>query len=272
VTPDQITATIAAASFLPALLAVAKSGTDAGTSPGGPHTASIILAVLGPAYAIYSRSVGEGWHLDLSGALWASACATMLILAVATVMTREGWRLGVLAVPYAAALAVIAAIRDQTLGISGAVIAGGPTAWLAVHAALSIGTYAIATMGAVAATAGLIQQRALKHKTRTPLNRRLPSLADCDRLQTRFIALCAGLLGLGLASGVATSLVRDGAVLTLDHKTVFGFVAFAVLVVLLIADRRGNVRTRQLGRAVLAAYLLLTLAYIGVKVVTDVLL
>ncbi len=269
--PDSITTVLAISSFLPALVAVVKTPTEAATVDG-PRMAALGIAVVGVGYALYDRSSSSGWHIDLSGALWASAAATLIVLAGVSLTQREGWRIATLAVPYATALGALAAARDITMGGSGEVLAAGPSAWLAVHAVLSVATYAIATVGAMAASAGWMQQRALKQKTPTAFSRRLPSLAACDRIQTRLMALCAVVLGLGLITGAATSIVRDGVLVAIDHKTVFGLLAFLLIIGLLFADRRGSLRTRQVGRTVLVAYLLLTLAYIGVKFVTDIVL
>jgi ABC-type uncharacterized transport system permease subunit len=63
-----------------------------------------------------------------------------------------------------------------------------------------------------------------------------------------------------------------GRLLPLDHKTLFSLAAFAVIGGLLLARYRQGIRGRRLTRLALLAWLLLTLAYPGVKFVTDVLL
>ena len=50
------------------------------------------------------------------------------------------------------------------------------------------------------------------------------------------------------------------------------FLTFLVIVVLLFAHGRTGLRGRRASRLILLAYLLLTLAYPGVKFVTDVLM
>lgn len=265
-TATAVTSILAALALLPALIASLKPRDRA----DGIYRAAVALAVFGPGYWLISSGV-HGWTRDLTGALWASVAATTLVYAVISLLTRAGWRLGVIVFPYVSVIAVIAVLRGAVTSPSD-IIHGGPAGWLVVHAVTSVLTYAVATMGAIAAAAGFIQQRALKHKAPTNLSRRLPSLADCDALQIRLLGLCAVVLGFGLLSGTATSLARQGAWFSLDHKTILGALAFIVVTVLLVANRHGDVRARQIGRAALAAYLLLTLAYLGVKVVTDVLM
>lgn len=257
---------LAALSLLPALIASLKRRERFDAI----YLVALALGILGPGYWLIAVGV-EGWTAGLVGALWASVCGTMAVFAAISVSTRAGWQLGVIVVPYVSIIAAIAAAMTIAAGDI-THMDGGPKGWLIVHAAASVLTYAVATVGALAATAGFIQQRALKEKSPTGLSRRLPSLADCDRLQVRLLALCALVLGVGLISGTATSLAREGIWFDVDHKTVLGALAFAVLASLLVANRQGGVRARQIGRAALVAYLLLTLAYLGVKFVTEVLL
>ena len=65
---------------------------------------------------------------------------------------------------------------------------------------------------------------------------------------------------------------ETGRLLIGDHKTLLSLAAFAIIgLVLLLAAQRG-LRGRRAARVVLVAWLLLTLAYTGVKFVTDILL
>ena len=83
---------------------------------------------------------------------------------------------------------------------------------------------------------------------------------------------CAIVLACGLVSGMASQYFVDGSIFTLGHKAVLSLIALVVIVVLLVVHRRTGIRGRRAARIVLLAYLLLTLAYPGVKFVTDVLL
>jgi ABC-type uncharacterized transport system permease subunit len=66
--------------------------------------------------------------------------------------------------------------------------------------------------------------------------------------------------------------VTSGEFFTLSHKTLLAVLAFLVIGLLLLLHYRSGLRGRRAARVVLVAYLLLTLAYPGVKFVTDVLL
>ncbi|CAN0547040.1 unnamed protein product, partial [Laminaria digitata] len=57
-----------------------------------------------------------------------------------------------------------------------------------------------------------------------------------------------------------------------SHKTALSIATFAIIVFLLAVHIRTGIRGRRAARYVLVAYLLITLAYPGVKFVTDVVL
>jgi len=76
-----------------------------------------------------------------------------------------------------------------------------------------------------------------------------------------------------LQIGLAFSIFKlSGRILLLDHTTLFSVLAFAVIGVLLGLHYGSGLRGRRAARWVLVAYLLLTLAFLGVKFVTDVLI
>jgi len=71
---------------------------------------------------------------------------------------------------------------------------------------------------------------------------------------------------------MAVRYFATGTLLEVDHKTLFSLLTFAVIGLLLVARYRQGLRGRRAARLVLLAYLLLTLAYPGVKFATEILL
>lgn len=234
----------------------------------GVYWAVLGLAVLGPVIWLVARSDGE-WRTEFSTAIWVTVTATLLIFTATALITREGWRLSPVVMPYMAILAFIAVIWENA-GQGGPESLDNP--WIIFHILISVLTYAVATTAACAAFAAYLKERALKNKSQSPLIQRLPSVSDCDTLQVGLLILGEMVLALGLVTGIAASVVHGGDVLPTDHKSVFAFLAFIVIGILLYIHKRSGVRGRQAARLVLAAYLLLTLAYPGVKFVTDVLI
>ncbi len=232
--------------------------------------ATLIVAVVGPIVWLVIRSEG-GWHSDFASTLWITVACTLACYGAVSILTRQGWQLAPIIMPYMALLALIATIWDN----AGALPQETPfnsNPWVLFHVLVSVITYAVVTTGACAALAGYLRERSLKNKQPTSFTQKLPSMADCDTLQLKLLSFAELVLGLGLITGMAASLNKDGFLLHFDHKTVLAVLAFVVIGVLLIAQRKSGVRGQQVTRLILAAYLLLTLAYPGVKFVTDVLL
>ena len=256
---------------LSALIALVPSSLAALRRDAGRDTlfwTLLAVAVAGPLVWAVVQMAGT-WRTGLSTSLWVTVAASMVVFAATAMMTQQAWRLTPLMVPYMAALGALAMVWQQVP--QGQLAAAAPAGWIQVHIAVSVGTYALVTIAAVAALAAFLQQRALKAKRPTALTRLLPSVADCEFLLVRLLILGEIVLALGLATGMATQYRETGAVLVFDHKTVLTITAFAVIGGLLIAHFRSGVRGRMAARLVLLAYLLLTLGYPGVKFVTDVL-
>tara|TARA_R100001143_G_scaffold59946_1_gene58997 strand:- start:21166 stop:21732 length:567 start_codon:yes stop_codon:yes gene_type:complete len=176
-------------------------------------------------------------------------------------------RLIVLALPYLAFLigfAILSNRGDHNL-------AQPPDIWVIVHIIVAVMTYALLTLAAVAALAVFIKERALKAKRSGAVASVLPSVAEGESLQDRLMATCEGVLGLGLVTGIAIHVEHGQRLLEPDHKTVLTFAAFVVIGVLLILQRYSGLRGRRASQFVMMAYLLVTLAYPGVKFVSDVL-
>jgi ABC-type uncharacterized transport system permease subunit len=145
-----------------------------------------------------------------------------------------------------------------------------PAGWLQVHILVSVVAYGLLTLAAVAGAAVALQERALKTKHPTAFSRQLPAVAEGEALQERLLIASAIVLAVALASGSALSWRETGVLLRLDHKTVLSLATFVVIVVLLWLHHGQGLSGRRAARYVLVAYLLLTLAYPGVKFVTDV--
>ena len=226
------------------------------------------VALAGPtAYSLIELT--GPWKTGLSAALWLSVTASMAIFLVLAALLREAWRLAPLLLSYLILLGALGAVWSQVPMSRG--LRAPVEAWLGVHIAVSLATYGLCTIAAVAAGAVLLQERALKRKAPTALTHMLPSVSDASRLQFHLLAASAAVLALGIATGMAEQLLTSGRVLAFDHKTLLSLLAFGVIGLLLILHQRTGLRGQGAARVVLLAYLLLTLAYPGIKFVTEVL-
>jgi len=214
--------------------------------------------------------VGGAWHTGFSIALWVSIAASLIVFIIVSLVADQAWRLTPLLFPYLFLLGIVATIWAQA---SGRPLAGdAPAGWLGLHIVVAVLTYALMTIGVVAGFAVVLQERALKRKRPTALTHLLPSVANGERLQMGLLAAGEIVLAAGLASGIATEYLETGRLLILDHKTILSLIAFVFVGALLISHHRAGVRGRHAARYALIAYLLITLAYPGVKFVTDVLM
>jgi len=230
----------------------------------------LLVAVAGPLIWVLVSMAG-GWRTDLATTLMVTIAATMAIYAVICVLASHTWRLAPLVSGYMVLLGIIAAIWSQVTHQPLSSI-GSTSGWIGIHIGVSVGTYALVTLAAIAALAAFLQERALKNKRSTALSRLLPSVADCEGLEVRLLVLGEIVLAIGLATGMALQFAETRTLLIIDHKTILTITTFAVIGGLLAAHFKTGLRGRQAARIVLLAYLLLTLGYPGVKFVTDVIL
>ncbi len=229
--------------------------------------AAVAVAVAGPvAYSLVL--LGGGWPTGLAPALWVSIAITMVIFAILAAASREAWRLRPLLLPYLIVLGVTAVVWGRVP--AQAELVAAPDAWLGLHIAASVATYGLCTLAAVAAAAAFLQERALKGKRPTALSRVLPSISDASLLEVRLLAVSEAVLALGIVTGMARDYLSSGQLFHFDHKTLLAVLAFLVIGTLLVLHFRIGLRGQRAARLVLVAYLLLTLAYPGVKFITDV--
>jgi ABC-type uncharacterized transport system permease subunit len=252
---------------LASLVPAAVVGTR--TTGGGGLAATVAVAVLG-AWSWLAAHLHNAWPTGFSTALWFTVAATLLVFLAASALDRRAWRLGPALYPYLVLIGAIATVWSQ------AAAAGPPVqshpAWFLVHAVISVATYALATLAAIAGVAVLVQERAVRRRAPSSFSRLLPSIADAEVLEFRLLLAAEIVLGLGLVTGVALATLPGEMGLRLDHKTLLSVLAFLALAALLAIHRRSGLRGRRAAQWVLAGYLLLTLAYPGVKFVREVLI
>lgn len=254
---------VALASLLPAAILPLRAGAGRDASFWG----GIGLAMIGTA-AFALALVSGKWQTDVGTALWASIAACTILFAGTAWFSPPSWRLAPLLMPYLTAMGVLASVvRGDPRPMAG----GAPAIWVDLHIVIAVLTYSLLTLAAVASLAVFLQEQALKRKRPTSLTRMLPAVIEGERLAGRLLAASELVLGLGLASGMATQYFESGVILRFDHKTLLSLIAFGLIGALLLGHRVCGVRGRVAARVVLVAYLLMTLAYPGVKFVTQVL-
>lgn len=256
---------------LSALASLVPAGFIRADADGAVRIRWILLAVAiaGPSVWILDNIAG-GWRTGLAPALWLAILASLIAFAGLLAIERGAAKLAPLLVGYLVWLGFLATIWEHApeRPLVGAV----PEGWLVAHILLAIFAYGLLTLAAVASLAVFLQERALRAKRPTAFTRSLPSVAEGESLLARLLMASGTVLGFALVSGSSLSWFTMHRLLVLDHKTILSFATFVAIGILLIVHSRGGLSGRRAARYVLFAYLLLTLAYPGVKFVTDVLM
>ena len=255
---------VALVALVPAALVPLRSG----ARRDGPFWGGVGLAVAGTV-AFSIALVSGAWQTDLGTALWVSVAATTALFAILSAATSSSWRLAPLLMPYLVAVGLAASVvRGAPRPMTG----GAPAIWIDLHILVSVLTYALLTLAAVASLAVFLQERALKRKRPTRLTRMLPAVVESERLSGLLLLAGEVILGIGILTGLATQYFETGSLWKPDHKTLLSLVAFGLISALLLGHKVCGVRGRVAARVVLVSYLLLTLAFPGVKFVTQVLM
>jgi len=228
------------------------------------------VATVGPLLMLIVKLAGT-WHTDLTTSIWATMTATMILFTTIAMFTKESWKLAPLISGYMIFLGILASVSNDNQ--TGYLLQPGLSSiWLEIHIFISITTYALVTISAIASFSATYQEYSFKKKIKNSLNLMLPSVRDCDSLVVLLLTISETILGLGLISGIVVEYYTYDHLFSLNHKSILTVSAFVVIGMLLIAHFRIGLRGKRAARYVLSAYLLMTLGYPGVKFVTEILL
>jgi ABC-type uncharacterized transport system permease subunit len=252
-----------------ALVPVARGGGTIAEARNGLYWSLLGVAIAGPALWV-AVQLGGAWHTGLAPALWLSIAVSLILFAIVAATSRVAWRLTPLLLAYLFLLGVLATIWQHAP--ERPMTSNPPAAWLQAHILVSVVAYGLLTLAAVAGTGVFLQERALKLKRPTSFTHQLPSIAEGERLQARLLAASEAVLAVALITGMTIEWIERRTLLLFDHKIVLSVATFIVIGLLLWLHHRAGLGGRRGARYVLFAYLLLTLAYPGVKFVTDVLI
>lgn len=256
------------AAFLVLIPALAYSLRQGSGKPNGLFWLLHLVAFFGPAGLTLSWSFQE-LSVGFATTLWMVVSAVLFVFLLFCLAITEMKRLSPLLMGYLTVLGLLALLWSHAAqGESGAL----PQGWLLAHVLLSLLSFAMATLAAVAGVAVLIQERSLHSRRESRFAEILPSISDSQMIQVRMLKGAALLLGLGIVTGMGQSYVSGQGLLDLSHKSLFSYLALALLLGLLFLHYRSGLRGRRAARLILVIYLFLVLAFPGVKFVTEVLM
>lgn len=139
-----------------------------------------------------------------------------------------------------------------------------------IHILLSVLAYSLLTIAAVQAILVAIQDNHLRNKRPGGFIRALPPLQTMEGLLFQVIALGFIMQSLSLFSGLL--FIEDIFAQHLVHKTVLSVIAWLVFAILLWGRWRFGWRGRTAIRWTLSGFATLALAYLGVKVVLEIII
>lgn len=224
-----------------------------------------LFAVMLHGWLLEQSIAGEnGLILGFSNAVSLLAGTIVLVLLLVAAF-RPVENLGIVILPLAAVGIVIAqwapdAGRRVSLSEPG----------LELHIILSVVAYALLTIAAMQAVLLAIQESHLRRRRPGGLIRQLPPMQTMEQLLFQMLSLGFVLLTLSLLSGFL--FIEDLFAQHLVHKTALSLVAWSVFALLLWGRWRFGWRGRTAIRWTLAGFVFLMLAYLGSKVVLELIL
>ena len=141
-----------------------------------------------------------------------------------------------------------------------------------LHFAIAMLAYSLFIVATIHALLMLAEEKWLHRGVLPPFLRSLPPLLEMEALLFRILLAGFVLLTLTVASGVFFSEQLFGKPVQANHKTVFGIVSWLIFGGLLAGHYFRGWRGRQAVRWTLAGFTALMLAYIGSKVVLEIIL
>ena len=142
----------------------------------------------------------------------------------------------------------------------------------ALHFGIAMLAYSLFIVATVHALMMLAEEKWLRRGVLPPFLRSLPPLLEMEALLFRILLAAFVLLTLTLVSGVLFSEELFGKPLTFSHKSVFGIASWFIFGGLLAGHYFRGWRGRKAVRWTLAGFTLLLLAYLGSKVVLELIL
>jgi ABC-type uncharacterized transport system permease subunit len=141
-----------------------------------------------------------------------------------------------------------------------------------LHFAIAMLAYSLFIVATVHALLMLAEEKWLHRGVLPPFLRTLPPLLEMEALLFRILLAAFVLLTLTVVSGLFFSEQLFGKPLTLTHKTVFGILSWFIFAGLLAGHYFRGWRGRKAVHWTLAGFTALLLAYIGSKVVLELIL
>jgi ABC-type uncharacterized transport system permease subunit len=244
------------------------NNTPASSAKKGPLIALLLIASI--AFTLWGGFKLEilseqGIHLSLASS---SAIAILLIQSMYLIgVWQHGIRgLGLFLLPLTAVSLLLIPVLPESSADHWI-----PTSSIleSSHLLLSLLAYATLTLAAIHALMHLQLDSALKKKQLSPSMQAMPSLFEIETHLFAQVRWATWLLALGILTGLSWQWVEFQHFALLNHKVLLALFAFGVLALLLAKHKKAGWHGRRSSHMVLSAYVLLLLAYFGVKLINS---
>ncbi len=213
-----------------------------------------------------------GWERSFTATLWVTVAVSSILYAAIASRSLVLRDLVVLFYPYMFWMAVAALIWEHAEPDSVKQASESMDPWFWSHIVTAVLTYSLLTISAVVALGVILKEQALKRKSPGLLSQRLPAVMEAEALQHRLLLVAEVVLALGLMTGMGAQYWQTGSLIVADHKTLLSLFSFIIIGLLLFAGYKFGIRGRRASQTLLLAYLLVSLAYPGVKFVSEILM
>ena len=230
---------------------------------------SILIIVTVCIYGLSSLvAIQNGWDNGVAAALRLTIFFTVFWFAVLCITSKIAIKLAVFVLPYLTMLS-FAVFTLNVLGSENTINKEISSVWISFHILMSLSTYATISLATMAAFSVFLSQLSIKNKRPNIFVNFLPAINEADRLQTILLVISLFVLFIGILTGMTVEYLKSGKVIAMDHKTILSFCTFALISLLLITNKLFGLRGRFLSRLILVAYFLISLGYLGVKVISQ---
>lgn len=225
---------------------------------------ALMTSMMVTLYALFRLEPITNWGLNFHLAAAVAICVLIVQYVYVIGLLRHGTRgLGLFLLPATAVpLLIIPLLSNNTIlrfEVSSVMEAS--------HLLLSLLAYAILTLAALHAVMHLLLDRALKRKQIGPITQAMPSLLEVENHMYSQVGTATLILTLGIMSGLTWQWEELGHFSFISHKVILSVFSWIVLIVLLVMRHRTAWQGRRAGWMVIAAYILLLLAYFGVRII-----
>jgi len=166
----------------------------------------------------------------------------------------------------------LAAVLLQIVIPTKHIVTYGADPLFTLHFAIAMLAYSLFIVAAVHALVMLAEEKWLHRGELPPFLRAVPPLLEMEALLFRIVLAAFVLLTLTLVSGVFFSERLFGKPFTFSDKTVFAIVSWVIFGSLLVGHYARGWRGRKAVRWTLAGFTALAIAYVGSKVVLEIVL